>query len=172
MSLGKRTLLATIILILATSCTTQKKINRSSSSQSAVEHVETADTSTGSVSDRELAEAIRSVDKDIATMLSFDSLSTVEILPDGTIRAQGYNPKFQQKDLTKSKEETNKYAEHVESFSSDRSMSMSKGSVSEEESTSKDITRTNYSPLIFAITGCLIIVYCLWFFYRKLKPLL
>lgn len=158
-----------LILILLGSCQTHKRINKTSLQES--RQSSTIENHQHNHQQNERSTDLQAIqsDYDRSTILTFDGAGTITIDGSGTITADGINPRVQHIDRSRSTTTVQSDKELNSSSSSQTGREVTESEESKAETTDKDITRTNYTPVILTVAGCLIFLFVAGFLYRKLK---
>lgn len=157
-----------LLIIILGSCKTQKKISKSTLQESQeTTSIENHQQNTQEIERSHTLQIIRK-DDDRSTIVSFDSLGSIFIDPSGAIRADGLNPRIEHRDRGKSTAVTQGAKESEINTSNINQSAEKNNKESSQENFEKEVIRTNYTPVILAAAGCLILIIASWFIYRNL----
>jgi len=159
-----------IILAFLASCQTHKKINKTSLQES--RQSSTIENHQHNHQQNERSRDLQAIqsDYDRSTILTFDGAGTITIDGSGTITADGINPRIQHIDRSRSTTTIQADKELSSNSSSQTGRELTEKEESKAKTTDKDITRTNYTPVVLSVAGCLIFLFVVVFLYRKFKP--
>ena len=158
------------ILVLLGSCKTHKQVSKNSLQESRQISIIENHQLNHQQNERSRDLQVIQSDNDRSTILTFDGAGTITIDESGTIKADGINPRIQHIDRSRSTTTAESDREINSSTSSQTGREVKGSEDSKTVSIQKDIVRTNYTPVIFAVAGCLIFIFLVEFLYRKFKP--
>src|SRR5690554_2818181 len=147
-----------IIMVLLASCKTHKQVSKTSLQES--RQSSTTETNQQNHQQNERSRDLQAIqsNNDRGTILTFDGVGTITIDPSGAIRADGVNPRLEHFDRSSSTTTSESTTELTSDSSSQTSREVTESEESEAKTIDKDITRTNYTPLILTGAGCLILL--------------
>lgn len=158
-----------VILVLLASCKTHKKITKSSVQESRQSSVVDFQQHNHQQNERSRDREIIRSDNDRSSIISFEGTGTIVIEPSGIIRADGINPRVEYIDRSRSSTIRQSEKELNSHSSSQSGREVTEKEKKEAETIDKEITRTNYTPVILTVAGCLIFLVVGWVIYRKFK---